>query len=233
MIIKKKKNLNTSENKAQPQETRIEEKKSAVSDFNSFDSALGSIDDRQERRRGDRRRGYRRVDDRNLISRAQEEANTLRERAAKDGFQHGLMTAQQESLNLRNAIVGLLNAKAEAMQLAANDIAFIAIKVAEKIIKTEVACDETIVLNIVSEVLKEIGNGESRIIIKTNPYDTDIVRQNLPKIFPYGGFGTNIIVLPDREIESGSCKVETSSGMVDANFRTQIELLKKAFNEEF
>ena len=42
---------------------------------------LDNIDfsQRQERRRGDRRRGYRRIDDRNLISRAQEEADTIKE----------------------------------------------------------------------------------------------------------------------------------------------------------
>ena len=42
---------------------------------------LDNIDfsQRQERRRGDRRRGYRRIDDRNLISRAQEEAEMIKE----------------------------------------------------------------------------------------------------------------------------------------------------------
>ena len=42
---------------------------------------------RQERRQGSRRRGYRRVDDRNTVSRAQEEANSIREQAVIEG--HG------------------------------------------------------------------------------------------------------------------------------------------------
>ena len=54
-------------------------------DIDLFD--LDNIDfkQRQERRRGDRRRGFRRIDDRNLISRAKEEANSIREAAAKEG----------------------------------------------------------------------------------------------------------------------------------------------------
>ena len=57
---------------------------------------LDNIDfkQRQERRRGDRRRGFRRIDDRNLISRAKEEANSIREAAAKEGYQEGLSEAK-------------------------------------------------------------------------------------------------------------------------------------------
>ena len=48
---------------------------------------LDNIDfsQRQERRRGDRRRGFRRIDDRNLISRAREEADAIKESAIKEG----------------------------------------------------------------------------------------------------------------------------------------------------
>ncbi|OGI18450.1 MAG: hypothetical protein A2287_05555 [Candidatus Melainabacteria bacterium RIFOXYA12_FULL_32_12] len=188
-----------------------------------------TIQERQERRRGDRRRGYRRIDDRNLISRAHEEANLIKERAAKEGFEYGLAQAKEELRKFGLSIADFLNAKERALEEVSSDIAFIAIKVAEKIIKTEVACDETIVLNIVSETLKGVGKDESNIIIKINPIDAQIVKENMPKMFPYGNKSTKIVVIDDDEVEAGSCIVETNNGMVDAKFSTQLEILKKAF----
>ena len=43
-----------------------------------FDIENIDFSQRQERRRGSRRRGYRRIDDRNLVSRAQEEAEIIK-----------------------------------------------------------------------------------------------------------------------------------------------------------
>jgi flagellar assembly protein FliH len=178
---------------------------------------------------GDRRRGYRRIDDRNLISRAHEEANTIREQAAKEGFEYGLNMSKEELLALTLKLAEFLNVKEKALEEVSSDIAFIAVKVAEKIIKTEVSCDETIVLNIVAEALKEVGKTESTIIIKVNPAEVEIVRESMPRIFPYAGVNTKIVVLGDDEIENGSCTVETNNGIVDARFSTQIEIIRKAF----
>ena len=43
-----------------------------------FDIENIDFTQRQERRRGSRRRGYRRIDDRNLVSRAQEESENIK-----------------------------------------------------------------------------------------------------------------------------------------------------------
>lgn len=235
MIIKKSKNRkNPEENNEQnavPLQNETVPAQSAFGSLGGFDEAFETMAERQERRRGDRRRGYRRVDDRNLISRAQEEANTIKERAAKEGFQLGINHSQTELSNLNSAIDALMNAREYSLEVLTQDIAFIALKVAEKIIKTEVACDETIVLNIISEVLKEVGKGEKSIIIKTNPADTEYVRNNAPNLMPYSGKEISISVIPDSEVEWGSCIVETNNGIVDANFSTQFETILKAFNE--
>jgi flagellar biosynthesis/type III secretory pathway protein FliH len=231
MIIKRKNKSQSSADNTSIDSVTKNAKNESI-EKSPLDSAFGDIKERQERRRGDRRRGYRRVDDRNLISRAQEEANAIKERAAKEGFSSGIASSQNEIVNLNNAIDELLRAKELSMQKFLDDIVFLSVKVAEKIIKTEVACDETIVLNIVSEVIKEIGKNESRIIIRTNPADSDLVRNNLPKIFPYGSSNAKIAVMDDNDIDWGSCIVETNNGIVDAKFSTQFDVLNKAFKEK-
>ena len=88
MIIKKKRKISVDEGVEQlvPNQSREEvDSEQNEKDIDLFD--LDNIDfkQRQERRKGDRRRGFRRIDDRNLISRAKEEANSIREAAAKEG----------------------------------------------------------------------------------------------------------------------------------------------------
>jgi flagellar assembly protein FliH len=224
MIIKKNKKGNNDKNDDSHNKSNLSHSK--------YDDNCAFIQEREERRRGDRRRGYRRIDDRNLISKAHEEANTIKDHAAKEGFEHGLSQLDEEVRKLGLSIADFLNAKEKALEEVSSDIAFIALKVAEKIIKTEVACDETIVLNIVSETLKGIGKDESSIIVKVNPIDMQIVKENMPKMFPYGSVNTKIVVIDDENVECGSCIVETNNGMVDARFSTQLQILKKAFEAE-
>lgn len=236
MIIKRKK-APTPEPKEEVKEVPIKKEKEVVEkeipqltpETLFSPENFAGFSEREERRRGDRRRGYRRVDDRNLISRAQEEANSIKENAAKEGFQYGIGNAGREIEELRNIIAGLTETKENAYNLVINDIAELSIRVAEKIIQTEVRSNPDIVLSIISEVLKDIGKDESKIIIKVNPNDYSNVNENIPSIFPYAGNGVKIIVLNEEEVETGSCIIETSNGIVDANFTTQLNILKKAF----
>lgn len=193
---------------------------------NAMSQAL--IKERQERRRGDRRRGYRRIDDRNLISRAQEEANAIKESAAKEGFDYGLNLSKEEIKKLNKAITEFIHAKERVMEQSAPDIAFLAVKVAEKVIKKHLEVDDKIVLNVVSEVLKTLGKGETNIIIRANPADVELIQENIPELYPYGDSNTKITVIKDEEVDWGSCIVETKSGMVDAKFSTQLQILQKA-----
>ncbi|MFA6990208.1 MAG: FliH/SctL family protein [Candidatus Gastranaerophilaceae bacterium] len=235
MIIKKKKNDNNNnddETSKSQKLNNIDSSEELSQDEDSLFSAFQNITERQERRRGDRRRGYRRVDDRNLISRAQEEANIIRENAVKEGFQIGIEKAGEKIENLKLAISDLISAKDKAYSYYMNDISFIALKVAEKIIQTEVACDETIVLKIISEVLKDFGKDENRIIIKTSPSDLLFVNENMPELFSYSDTKVKIYVEEDNSVDSGSCIIQTTSGQIDARFSTQLEILKKTFENE-
>ena len=96
MIIKKNIKKTEVEEVSQPQAAEETVKEGENYKIDLFD--LDNIDFKQryERRRGDRRRGFRRIDDRNLISRAREEAATIREAAAKEGYDNGIAQAREK-----------------------------------------------------------------------------------------------------------------------------------------
>ncbi|HEY9746136.1 MAG TPA: FliH/SctL family protein [Oculatellaceae cyanobacterium] len=184
---------------------------------------------RSENRTSDRRRGYRRVEDQMLISKAHEEANAIREQAYEEGFQEGLVRAETVISELRDAIERLMNAREEALLSVTSEIASIAVEVAARIIKTEVSCDESLVMGLVRDTIQKAGRQSKSILIKLNPDDVAVVKRML-KDEPIPNLDAELIVMDDPAVDAGSCIIETNSGLIDASFSTQLGILRQLFN---
>ena len=205
-------------------ENKIEEEEK----INLFDLDNIDFSQRQERRRGDRRRGYRRIDDRNLISRAQEEAGTIRESAAKEGYKAGLEQAQRDLGELKSSLTSFMRAKEEVFEYIAPDILEISVDIARKIVKHEIQQSPEVILESILDVLKGISKEESKISIRVNPTQIALVKENLKEMINSLGLDAKVGVVHDENIEVGSCVVYTSNGVVDATIETQLELIKEA-----
>lgn len=226
MIIKKKSEI-FKEQKAVEKptpETKIEEEKIDLFDIDNID-----FSQRQERRRGDRRRGYRRIDDRNLISRAQEEAGTIKDSAAKEGYKAGIEKAQAEIAEVRNSIIEFLKAKQDVFEYIAPDILEISVEIARKIVKKEIEQDPEMVLRTIMDVLKTVSRDESKITIKVNPEQVSLTKEHIPSILSSVGLDIRTNITADDTIDIGGCIVQTNNGIVDATITTQLEIIKEAF----
>jgi flagellar assembly protein FliH len=184
---------------------------------------------RQEKRRGDRRRGYRRIDDRSLISRAHEEASIIKENAAKEGYKEGLEKAKEDVQNFKTVLGVFLKAKEEVFEYIAPDILEISAYIAQKIVKHEIQQNPHLILKTILDVLKTISQEESRIIIKVNPKQMEIVKENIAEITASIGLDIKASVIADDTIEIEDCIIQTSNGVVDATLNTQLEIIKEAF----
>lgn len=226
MIIKKQnKSIDKGTTAKQPAtEPKVEEEKIDLFDLDNI-----NFSQRQERRRGDRRRGYRRIDDRNLVSRAQEEAGTIRENAAKEGYKAGLEQAQSDIMQVKSAVADFLNAKKEVFEYIAPDILEISVDIARKIVKHEIEQDPEIVLSTVTDVLKTISKDEPKISIKVNPAQFNLIKSSIPEILSLTGVETKTHVIADDTIDTGGCILLTSNGVVDATIPTQLEIIKEMF----
>jgi len=228
MIIKKNQRNNNGIKKADP--IPAAQIKEEDEDTGVFDM-LSDTTERQERRRGDRRRGYRRIEDRSLVSRAHEEARQIREQAAQDGFQNGIAKAEEEIQELRDAITSLLGVKEEAYKHYKNDIAIIAVQVAQKILNAQVKLEPSTIIEITTNVIKEISEEESKVTFIINPADEFVLSEALEKNSVFKSKRATMLIQTSEEIERGSCKVITNSGQIDATFTSQLNIIKKAFEE--
>ncbi len=193
-----------------------------------FDIENIDFTQRQERRRGSRRRGYRRIDDRNLVSRAQEEAETIKKSAFEEGYRKGLEQANADLAQFRNNLADFMGARKEVFEYIAPDILEISVDIAKRIIKKEVESDPQVLINTIVDVLKAVSKSEPKINIRVKPQVVQFIKDTLPNITYQYGIDAKINIVADPSIEDGGCVFQTNNGIVDASIDTQLEIIKKA-----
>ncbi len=197
-------------------------------ELNIFDVDSIDFTQRKERRTGNRRRGYRRIDDRNLVSRAQEEASYIKQSAYQEGFNEGIKQAQVDLENFRNILGAFMGAEERVFNEIAPNILGIAMEIAEKIIKTEVKTDPQIVMDTIMDVLKTISKNEPKIVLRVNPVQVQYIKDTLPEQIRLLGMETKLSILSDDGITEGGCVIQTNNGLVDASIEAQLEIVQNA-----
>ena len=225
MIIKK----NKSPNAQNEQSVKTTGSQSSSNYGDDLDFENPTMKERDERRRGNRRRGYRRIDDRKLVSRAQEEAITIKETAAKEGFQKGIEMANTEITKIKASLQGLVNSKQAVYEEISKDILDIAVEIARKIINKEIQEDKTILIGMVKNALRECGKNESKVTIKVSVQDIDFVKSFVPEILSETQVDGKIHVISDMNIKENNVIIETTNGVIDVSFETQLAVLKEMF----
>ena len=197
-----------------------------------FDLTLENIkfEPREERREGSRRRGYRRTQDRNIVSRAQAEAVTIKEAAKQEGYQEGINQVLKDIEDLRGKIEEFYNYKEEVYSKVSDCIMDIAVEIAKKILNKEVEQDREATLSIIKAAVEEVNKTENKITLKVMPKDVEIVRDKIPEIFEGNYFEAKITVIPDSTIKEGGVIIETSNGLIDASIETQMAIIEKALS---
>ena len=210
-------------------EEEKEEPKKSVSDF---DLTLDDVkfEQREERREGSRRRGYRRTQDRNIVSRAQKEALSIKEQAKQDGYKEGIELAKNDLEELRGKFSEFYAYKDVVYENVSGCILDIAVKIAKKIINKEVEVDKEYFLPVIKAAVEDVNRTENKITLKVMPKDVELVKDKIPEIFSDGTFEAKISVIPDSTIKVGGVIIETSNGLIDASLETQLGIIEKALN---
>ncbi len=197
--------------------------------FEKIDISSIEFKERIERRRGDRRRGYRRIDERSLVTRAQQEAHSIKELAAREGYQNGLLKAQQDIDNIKTSLEEFLDMKDEMYKEFYPHIMELSMEIAKKIIKKEVEISHDVLKNIVMSVMDEISTDTQKITIKVNSQDVEFAQVSLPEVIKSKNITAKVNFVADDSVEKGSCLVVANNGVIDANFKTQLAILQGAF----
>ena len=212
----------------EPQKEKKEKKKRNTNLELSLENI--TFEQREERREGTRRRGYRRTQDRNIVSRAQKDAETIKESAKQEGYKEGVAQAQKDLEDIRLKFSEFYNYKEEVFLKVSECIMDISIEIAKKIINKEIETDRKSTITMIKGVVEEINRTENKITLRVMPQDVELVRDMVPEIFSGNYFEAKITVIPDEKIKQGGVVVETSNGLIDATIDTQLAIIAKALN---
>ena len=212
----------------QEQPKKEKKKKKTIEDL---DLTIENIkfDQREERREGTRRRGYRRTQDRNIVTRAQQEAESIKEVAKKEGYEAGIANATKDLNELKSKFADFFHYKDEIFNKVSDCIYDISVEMAKKIINKTVETDKEYIIPMIKGVVEEINKTENKITLKVMPKDVEIVRDNVSNIFSDNFFEAAISVIPDNSLKDGGVIVETSNGIIDASISTQLAIIEKTF----
>ncbi len=128
----------------------------------------------------------------------------------------------------------IANIQKEFFQLQAKSeevVLKFALAVAQQILKREVLCDNSIVLNQLRESLRRVL-GVENIKVRVNPEDEAIVRENKPAILSASDSLREIVIESDDKVERGGCILESESGNVDARISTQMKKIEAALIDD-
>lgn len=236
MIIKRKQsklnevNEEVVENKEPVVEEPVEtpEQIAQREELEVFDIDNIDFTQRKERRTGNRRRGYRRIDDRNLVSRAQEEAVQIKQNAYQEGYNLGLQQATTEIDNFKNVLGAFMGAEDKVFNLIAPNILELSMSIAQKVIKHEAKIDIQIVEDTVMDALKMLSKNEPKIVLRVNPIQVQYLKDTLPEKIKSLGMETKLSVLSDEAITEGGCIIQTNNGMIDATIEAQLGIIQMA-----
>ena len=171
-----------------------------------------------------------------MLAEAEDRATALRRDAVAQGYAdgkaEGLRAAQEQCQEYLERIAELARRAAidrESMvRSAERELAALAIEIAGKVIRREVATDSSIVLSMVESALGKVGSGDAvRIVV--HPEDAELVRSKWSELRGAVAFGPNWEIVGDERMERGGCIVETRGGTADSRIETQLAEIASAF----
>ena len=224
----------TEEQEEAEEEIPAEETEQEIVNEPDLDLSLQNIqfEQREERREGTRRRGYRRSQDRNIVTRAQQDAISIRDIARREGYNEGIQKAQADLADIKNKLSTFFNCKEEVYNKVSGCILDIALQIAKKIINKEIDENREYIIPMIKGLIDEINKGENKITLKVAPKDVEILKDKITEIFSGQFFEAKISVIPDNSMQDGGVIIETSNGIIDASINTQLKIMEQALKKQ-
>ncbi len=178
--------------------------------------------------------GYAKNEAEDIIRKAMNEANSIREQAKESGLEEARAFAEENASDkVKEALQTLNEAVIERKKIikdAEAEILRLSLKVAEQVIKSEVSLHRDVTLNIVSDAISRVSDRE-QVIIRVNRDDVDNVKKYKDRIGSVVDGIKSLSIVEDASVEPGGCVIETNLGYVDARISTKLTAIEEAFRK--
>lgn len=144
----------------------------------------------------------------------------------EDGKKIGIDEGRESVLSAIESFKNVATALTDQRNTLAQDldkmIIELSVSIAERIVKREISLDKTIIQKTIQDALKYIDDHE-RIVIRVNPEDWQSIKSYEDEIRAFTHELKVLQIQEDDHVEAGGCVIESNTGMMDAQIRTQLE----------
>jgi flagellar biosynthesis/type III secretory pathway protein FliH len=151
------------------------------------------------------------------------------ERGLEQGKEEGRREAEAMVASAMAALGSVYDELTEARRSMAADneraVHTLAIAVAQQIVQREIAADPTVVRDLVSNALEQVG-GDGPTTVRINPADLEVVSECVES-----DQAGSIQWLPDTTLERGSCVIEAPHRIVDGRIESALKELFHRLND--
>lgn len=165
-------------------------------------------------------------------TRRQQILDELKQQGYSEGYQEGRAQADEEGAKIINEATESLNQMAGALRQAVKQneekILQLAVGIAEKILHDEIALRPDTVLKTLDEALMKVSDLEE-VTIKVNPEDMPAIESQEESIRDRLKSVRKVEFAASPKIQKGGVLIETGSGTVDAQIKTQLSVIQEAF----
>jgi flagellar assembly protein FliH len=171
-----------------------------------------------------------------ILLSARDLAQKVEEDARQDGWRKGEQEARSEMQRRLGLLEGLLKEACSQLAVlrqtiirsAEEELLDLAVAIAERVVRTELAARREAVLPIVRTAL-EVARGRKVLAVRVNPKDYEVLAEHKGEVL---ASLEGARVVPDAEIAAGGCIVEVDSGLVDARIESQLSEAARLLGRE-
>ena len=164
-----------------------------------------------------------------IIQEAHHEADNIREKAYKSGYEDGQEKAfkeMQERIDsihnvFKEGIEDIASLKQRILSQSENDIVRLATEIAKRLACRELQQHPDTIVAIVKEAIKTVG-GEDKVVIEVHPDDHAILTQYMDELRE-NPEGPVIRMEANPEVKPGGCIVVAETGLTDMSLEARMD----------
>ena len=124
------------------------------------------------------------------------------------------------------ALEGFVRERENLLAAARVDVLRLALNIAQRVTRRQIAGDNTVVLDQVTRVLEMLSR-PTRLKIRVHPEDEAACRDALPGLMQRYAAAEQVEVVSDATLARGSCVAAGASGEIDASITTMLDRIAK------
>ena len=173
-----------------------------------------------------------------LVAEAEARAAQIMRNAMEAGYlegrAEGLRAAEEQCADYLKRLAELAHQaiinREKMVKDTEEELAALAIAIAEKVLRRQIAIDPSVVLSLVESALEKVPAGDS-VQILAHPDDVDFIKSKWSEVRGAVAFGPNWELVPDEKVGRGGCIIQTRGGMVDGRIQVQLAEILSAFED--